>query len=107
MARAKDSSLISFTRANDDGYFQIKNVEPGRYLLSVSYVGYQHLWFGIKVGATAKLSLGNVYLEDASKISTVTVTARRPPVVINGDSIEFNSVLMNLFQRLPHYYFDY
>ena len=91
LAKAKDSALISFTRANDDGYFQIKNVAPGKYLLSVSYVGYQHLWLGIKVGATEKLSLGNVYLADASQMSTVTVTARRPPVVINGDSIEFNS----------------
>jgi hypothetical protein len=91
LARAKDSSLINFTRANEDGYFQIKNVEPGKYLLSVSYVGYQHLWLGIKVGATSKLSLGNIYLADASSMSTVTVTARRPPVVINGDSIEFNS----------------
>jgi len=91
LARAKDSSLISFTRANDDGYFQINNVAPGKYLLSVSYIGYQHLWLGIKVGATAKLSLGNIYLADESQTSTVTVTARRPPVVINGDSIEFNS----------------
>jgi len=91
LARAKDSSLISFTRANDEGFFQIKNVEPGKYLLSVSYVGYQHLWLGIKVGATSKLSLGKINLLDASQTSTVTVTARRPPVVINGDSIEFNS----------------
>ena len=91
LARAKDSSLISFTRADDDGYFQIKNVVPGRYLLSVSYVGYQHLWFGIKVGASSNLSLGKIYLADASQTTTVTVTARRPPVVINGDSIEFNS----------------
>ncbi len=91
LARAKDSSLISFTRANEDGFFQIKNVEAGKYLLSVSYVGYQHLWLGIKVGATSKLSLGKIYLVDASQTSTVTVTARRPPVVINGDSIEFNS----------------
>jgi hypothetical protein len=91
LAKAKDSALISFTRANDDGYFQIKNVAPGKYLLSVSYVGYQHLWLGIKVGSTDRLSLGNIYLADASQTSTVTVTARRPPVVINGDSIEFNS----------------
>ena len=91
LARAKDSSLISFTRADDDGYFQIKNVVPGKYLLSVSYVGYQHLWFGIKVGASSNLSLGKIYLADASQTTTVTVTARRPPVVINGDSIEFNS----------------
>lgn len=91
LANAKDSSLISFTRANEDGFFQIKNVVPGKYLLSVSYVGYQHLWLGIKVGASDKLSLGKIYLIDASQTSTVTVTARRPPVVINGDSIEFNS----------------
>ena len=91
LAKAKDSSLITFTRANEDGFFQLKNVAPGKYLLSVSYVGFQHLWLGIKVGATDKLSLGNIYLADASQTSTVTVTARRPPVVINGDSIEFNS----------------
>ena len=91
LANAKDSSLINFTRANEEGFFQFRNIAPGKYLLSVSYVGYQHLWLGIKVGASDKLSLGNIYLIDASQISTVTVTARRPPVVINGDSIEFNS----------------
>ncbi|MEN9697923.1 MAG: hypothetical protein RLZ56_1344 [Bacteroidota bacterium] len=91
LANAKDSSLMSFTRANEDGFFQIKNVVPGKYLLSVSYVGYQHMWLGIKVGASQKLALGTIYLLDASQTSTVTVTARRPPVVINGDSIEFNS----------------
>jgi len=91
LANAKDSSLINFTRANDDGFFQFKNIVPGKYLLSVSYIGYQPLWLGIKMGTTNKLSLGNIYMTDASQISTVTVTARRPPVVINGDSIEFNS----------------
>ena len=29
LANAKDSSLISFTRANDAGFFQIKNVPAG------------------------------------------------------------------------------
>ena len=91
LANAKDSSLINFTRANEDGFFQFKNIVPGKYLLSVSYVGYQPLWLGLKMGTTNKLSLGNIYLTDASQINTVTVTARRPPVVINGDSIEFNS----------------
>ena len=110
LANAKDSSLINFTRASDDGFFQFKNIAPGKYLLSVSYVGYEHLWLGIKVGSTPKLSLGNVYLADASQISTVTVTARRPPVVINGDSIEFNSenfktvpnaVVEDLLKKMP------
>jgi len=91
IAKATDSSLLNFTRADEDGFFRFKNIAPGKYLLSVSYVGYAPLWLGIKVGATPTLSLGNIYMMDASSLSDVTVTARRPPVVINGDSIEFNS----------------
>ncbi len=91
LANAKDSSLISFTRANEEGFFQIKKVPAGKYLISISYVGYQYTWIGIKAGSTSTLSLGNIYLQNTASMSAVTVTARRPPVVINGDSIEFNS----------------
>ena len=91
LANAKDSSLISFTRANDAGFFQIKNVPAGKYLISISYVGYQYTWLAVKAGTTQVLSLGNIYLQNTATMSAVTVTARRPPVVINGDSIEFNS----------------
>ena len=91
LANAKDSSLISFTRANDVGFFQIKNVPAGKYLISISYVGYQFTWLAVKAGTTQVLSLGNIYLQNTATMSAVTVTARRPPVVINGDSIEFNS----------------
>jgi len=37
---AKDSSLVSFSRTNEAGVFNFKNVAPGSYLISVSYVGY-------------------------------------------------------------------
>lgn len=91
LANAKDSSLISFTRANDAGFFQIKNVPAGKFLISISYVGYQYTWLAVKAGSTPVLSLGKIYLQNTATMSAVTVTARRPPVVINGDSIEFNS----------------
>ena len=91
LVHAKDSSLVSFTRSNEEGGFTIKNMVAGKYLLSISYVGYQQQWVVFKTGANPILDLNNIYLVDASKVSTVTVTARRPPVVINGDSIEFNS----------------
>ena len=91
LVRAKDSSLVSFARSNEEGSFVLKNIASGKYLLSISYVGYQQQWVAFKTGANPTLDLNNIYLEDASKVSTVTVTARRPPVVINGDSIEFNS----------------
>jgi hypothetical protein len=110
LASAKDSSLLSFTRSEDDGYFELKNVAPGKYLVSISYVGYQHLWLSVTVGASPKLMLGNIYLMDATTMSTVTVTSRRPPVVINKDTIEFNSenfktvpnaVVEDLLKKMP------
>ena len=110
LANAKDSSLLSFTRSEDDGYFEVKNVKAGKYLLSISYIGYEHLWLSLTVGANPKVSLGNIYLMDASQMSTVTVTARRPPVVINNDTVEFNSenfktvpnaVVEDLLKKMP------
>ena len=110
LANAKDSSLLSFTRSEDDGYFEVKNVKAGKYLLSISYIGYEHLWLSLTVGANVKVDLGNIYLMDASKMTTVTVTARRPPVVINNDTVEFNSenfktvpnaVVEDLLKKMP------
>ena len=91
LVHAKDSSLVSFARSNEEGDFVVKNFVAGKYLLSISYVGYQQQWVAFKTGNNPILNLNKIYLEDASKLSTITVTARRPPVVINGDSIEFNS----------------
>jgi len=110
LANAKDSSLLSFTRSEEDGYFEVKNVKAGKYLLSISYIGYEHLWLSLTVGANAKVDLGNIYLMDASTMTTVTVTARRPPVVINNDTVEFNSenfktvpnaVVEDLLKKMP------
>jgi len=99
LARAKDSSLISFTRTNEQGFFQLKNVAAGKYLISVSYVGYHPMWLAIKVGSTAKLSLGNIYMTDTSRMENINIIAKRPPVVINNDTIEFNS---ENFKTLPN-----
>jgi len=99
LARAKDSSLISFTRTNEQGFFQLKNVVAGKYLVSVSYVGYHPLWLAIKVGSSAKLSLGNIYMLDTSRMENINIIAKRPPVVINNDTIEFNS---ENFKTLPN-----
>jgi hypothetical protein len=76
LVRAKDSSLVSFARSNEEGFFTIKSVAEGKYLLSLSYVGYQQQWVAFKTGTNPVLNLNTIYLEDASKMSTVTVTAR-------------------------------
>jgi hypothetical protein len=107
---AKDSSLVSFSRTNEAGLFNFKNVVPGSYLISVSYVGYIPKWVPVITGSEKTVEMGLIYMNDVNTMSTVTVTARRPPVVINGDSVEFNSenfktapnaVVEDLLKKMP------
>ena len=107
---AKDSSLVSFSRTNEAGVFNFKNVAPGSYLISVSYVGYVPKWVPVLTGTEKTVDMGLIYMNDVNTMSTVTVTARRPPVVINGDSVEFNSenfktapnaVVEDLLKKMP------
>jgi hypothetical protein len=107
---AKDSSLVSFSRTNESGVFNFKNVAPGNYLISVSYVGYIPKWVPVITGTEKTVEMGLIYMNDVNTMSTVTVTARRPPVVINGDSVEFNSenfktapnaVVEDLLKKMP------
>jgi hypothetical protein len=107
---AKDSSLVSFSRTNEAGVFNFKNVVPGSYLISVSYVGYIPKWVPVLTGTEKTVEMGLIYMNDVNTMSTVTVNARRPPVVINGDSVEFNSenfktapnaVVEDLLKKMP------
>ena len=110
LVQAKDSSLVSFSRTNEAGTFSFKNVVPGVYMISVSYVGYQPKWVPVVNTSDKTVEMGAIYMNDVNTMSTVTVTARRPPVVINGDSIEFNSenfktapnaVVEDLLKKMP------
>ena len=107
---ANDSSLVSFSRTNEAGVFNFKNVSPGNYLISVSYVGYIPKWVPVITGTEKTVDMGLIYMNDVNTMSTVTLTARRPPVVINGDSVEFNSenfktapnaVVEDLLKKMP------
>jgi len=106
----KDSTLISFTRADSSGKFVLKNISKGSYLLSASYVGFVPVWQDISVKDGESLSLGNINLTDLKNASAVTVIAKRAPVVMNNDTLEFNTenfktqpnaVVEDLLKKLP------
>ncbi len=106
----KDSTLVSFTRADSAGKFKLSALPKGNYLITFSYVGYVPLWLPVKLSETEQLDLGKLILTDLLNASNVTVTARRPPVTINNDTIDFNTenfktqpnaVVEDLLKKLP------
>jgi hypothetical protein len=106
----KDSSLVSFTRADSTGKFKLSGLPKGDYIINFSYVGYVPKWLPVKLTLAEQLDLGKVALNDLLNANNVTVTARRPPVTINNDTIDFNTenfktqpnaVVEDLLKKLP------
>ncbi|HEX5155559.1 MAG TPA: outer membrane beta-barrel protein [Parafilimonas sp.] len=91
LVHAGDSTLVSFARADSSGFFDLNAVEKGKYLLSASYVGYVPVWKTIEVNGASIQNIGDVYMQDVKFASDVTVNVKRPPVVINNDTLEFNT----------------
>jgi len=87
----KDSSLAGFTRTDATGKFILTNVLPGLYRLSASMVGFHPLWKNIDITAGNETDLGDITMKDKSLLNTVTVQNLRPPVQVNGDTLEFNA----------------
>lgn len=110
LVTAKDSSLIAFTRADSTGKFDLKFLPKGDFLLSSSYVGYLPTWAQITLKENEQKYYGDLFLTDVVTGAAVTVVAKRPPVTLNNDTLEFNTenfktapnaVVEDLLKRLP------
>lgn len=92
LINATDSSLIAFTRTDDFGSFYFDQLKAGKYRLSASQVNFHPQWKNFEITkADETLDLGTIYMKDKSIMQEVVVTNQRPPVVVNGDTLEFNA----------------
>jgi hypothetical protein len=110
VVNAKDSTLVSFARADSTGKFKLSSLAKGHYLLSASYVGFIPVWQSIEVKEGQDLELGDIAMTDLVNGGNVTVNAKRAPVTINNDTVEFNTenfktqpnaVVEDLLKKLP------
>lgn len=109
---AKDSSLVSFSRTNSNGFFTLRNLENGNYRLLVTHVGYLNITreFSISTGLP-ELNFGTLVITNKSNLlQEVTVVQEKPPVVIRNDTMEYNAgsfktkenaVVEDLLRKLP------
>jgi hypothetical protein len=91
IVNAKDSSLAGFTRTDAEGRFALNNLQPGTYRLSASLVGFHPVWRNFEISNDAATDLGEIKMKDKSLLDEVTVQNQRPPVQVNGDTLEFNA----------------
>ena len=107
----KDTTLINFTRSDDQGAFAFKNVRNGAYLLKISYVGYLPYQQHLPASATETTDLGPVRIKPIStELMEVVIRTAKAPLRIRGDTIEYDastfkvppgSTVEDLLRRLP------
>lgn len=107
----KDSALVNFSRANDKGVFEFRNVKNGTYILKVSYVGFIPFQQILAPSTTEIEDLGALKIKPISKeLLEVVVRMARAPLTIKGDTIEYDarsfkvppgSSVEDLLRRLP------
>lgn len=87
----KDSTVEVFGLAKVDGSFEVKGIAWGSYLVQISFNGFETIYKKIEVSKTNTLvDLGNIYMSvSANELEGVVV--KTSPVVIKGDTTEFNA----------------
>lgn len=111
LLQPKDSSLVNFSRANDKGAFEFRNVKNAPYILKISFVGFLPYQQNIKVSETEIADLGPIKIKPISQeLLEVVVRTAKAPLSIKGDTIEYNassfkvppgSSVEDLLRRLP------
>jgi len=93
LLQKKDSSLFSFTMTDNNGKFELTNIQNGEYQLLITHVSYHNNNQVFKIDDQHKsIDFGNILMNDRNKIlSEVIVTNEAPPVTLVGDTIQYNA----------------
>lgn len=90
--QAKDSALANFAVTDGKGFFEIKNVIRGEYILKVSFVGYATLTQRIvPQEGLVEMNLGVLKLQPKTTQLDEVVIKGDVPVTVKRDTIEFNA----------------
>jgi hypothetical protein len=108
----KDSSIAGVSNTETNGSFVIKGLAPGRYRLTVAYLGLKNVNKEFTVTTVAPaVNLGNVAIENTGvELNTVVIKGVVTPVVVKTDTVEYdakafkvreNAVVEDVLKKLP------
>ncbi|MGY3214922.1 TonB-dependent receptor [Mucilaginibacter sp. HD30] len=91
--RAKDSIMVKFTRADQDGKFAVNNLPEGKYLILITYPEYADYSDSFTLNAaTPTRDFGKINMLLKSKIlQDIVIKATPTAIKIKGDTTVFNA----------------
>lgn len=112
LLNAADSVMLKGTSTGEEGAFELREVKAGKYIISVSSIGYRVTYLPVEIPLKSEVvQLGRIQIEeDVILLSEAVVTAQMTEMVVKGDTLEFNAeayklpesaVMEDMLKRLP------
>lgn len=87
----KDSSVVTYTVANDKGEFLVKDLDTGVYRLIVSFQGFDSWTKSFMISRDfPDIDLKTIYM-DRKGTTLEEVVVQGPPIIIKKDTVEFKA----------------
>lgn len=110
--KASDSTTVSGASTATDGSFKIKNLPPGKYRLTVGFVGYKNISKDFELTKSSPgINFGSIAIaEESVTLADVEIKGQIPPIVVKEDTVEINasslkvkenSVVEDLLKKVP------
>jgi len=95
---AKDSTLVNFTRAGEDGTFTIKNLHKGKFILLVVYPDYADYVENFSLDSANQVhNFGDLNMNLKSRIlKEVLIKGTAAQIKIKGDTTEYNAAAFKI-----------
>ncbi|WP_182923085.1 outer membrane beta-barrel protein [Pedobacter planticolens] len=108
------TNLIKYANSDTLGLFEFKEISSGKYILTVSSIGYQKLQKELTINENGPktLELGNILInEDLNQLKEITITSGTPSFstqngqmkigVANNTFFKSSANLLDVFRKLP------
>lgn len=90
LMRASDSVLETYTRAKDDGSFQLGIDSPGKYIVLITFPGFANYVDEIKIKDKTVTDIGLIPMLTRTQVmKEVVFTKERAAIKIKGDTVEY------------------
>lgn len=87
-----DSTLAFFGVSNENGFFDVKGITHGDYLLQVALMGFKTYYKLQSVPMAKGDNIGAIVLQEADvKLNEVQVNGEKIPLILKGDTVEYNA----------------
>jgi hypothetical protein len=109
LLKQKDTTLVTFSRSDKNGNFQIDHLESGKYILLITFPKYGDYVEAISLKENETIDLKNIFLTEKAKLLQ-EIIIKQAAIRIKGDTTEFtadsfhvkpNATVEDLLKELP------